>query len=669
MEDKEFKSVQLVLIGLGVVGQGVLEQLKVTLEEQFKNINLRIGLFAIIDQGVRNCKEKKALINQLFPDFKNVVWLNESNKSLDEVFKALVKKCQENTERIIVIECTGKDDIRPLYEYCFEKRIPVITATKALLVKNLDLIDKFATKHIALMFEACVGGGMPVIKLIKDNFSMDRISLVAGILNGTTNYILSSMMHRSQPFHDALEKARDRGLAEPKSEEYSFDEDADLNGRDIYFKITLLAHLVWNYKNLLNVANFKEQGLPISQVRQCDLRYAKEKLCKVIRFIGVLRQVTLADDQKTIDLYYTPALLPANHDFSKIEGESNALLISSDFTGSTLCIGPGAGAYPTANAILSDLAVLLREIETHTENLESCSGLIQKGSSEAILPRKFEEVVFSAYYVRFLVKNETGLVGKITKKFGENNIHIREVLQLDHTANEIDEMIWGDENKGESLWNYLPFVLTLERAKVKEVQKALQNIQEEMKDELVIKPVLIPFVEIPSVNGWQKRGNLDNLIDWSIKAANNLKGLKYSVDLFPERYIKEGDKSIEILEQEKIKISQEKVKVNRIFFFNKNVSVDDINKVVKIHSKGGVSVRYIKDNFGDLINKLKRPEDDLLTDFVIYPEQDLVIIELAQLIENKIISKGIGYQIYGREHLECYQQTFDKLWEIAQKNG
>ena len=178
--------------------------------------------------------------------------------------------------------------------------------------------------------------------------------------------------------------------------------------------------------------------------------------------------------EHSADVFYTPVLLPDGHELCQIDGENNALVVASDFTGTTLSVGPGAGPSPTANAIISDLLYLLREREAHPGATAFAAGAAQRHSDPSLKIRAFEDVWFNGYYLRFVVKDQAGLVGGIAELIGKSEIGIREILQLEHPVEEIRELLDCVATGASAVpaggeWKYLPFAVTVERASIKKI--------------------------------------------------------------------------------------------------------------------------------------------------------------------------------------------------------
>jgi homoserine dehydrogenase len=666
--------VHVILIGMGAIGKGVVRHLHAVKDEAASPFpkGTKVALHAVIDylKKEEDQQERRKFLAGYFP---------AAALSFDGVDAASMAKLERDFAEAraqgrttVVIECTGSSALAGLFDCCLANKVPIITPNKAFLAKNLHYLDAFMQAGVPLLFEAAVGGGMPTIKMLRDLFGSDRISLMAGILNGTTNYILSTM-EKGAGFANARKKACERHLAEPSTGRWEPKKDLDLNGSDTYSKISLLARLAWGCAAGNGAEEIASHGLPACFIRRADQRYAKEKLKSAIRFVGVARQVVNSQGRQSTDIFYCPVMLPVGHELCQIDGENNALLVASDFTGTTLSVGPGAGPSPTANAIVSDLLYLLRERAAHPESATLAAGAAQRSSDSALQMRSFEDVWFGGYYLRFVVKDQAGLVGGIAERLGKSEIGIREILQLEHPVEEIRELLECADPAASTVpagveWKYLPFAMTVERASIKNLLQAVKNIQEYLDREgaLGVEPVIIPLMEIPRVNGWHKRGDVDELEAWSKEAADHLRGDKLSVDLFPERYLDAShSRAQEILNAEERQIKAGKVSVKRIFLCDPHAIGATLKTVIQSHQSKGVEVRVLDINSAD--KYLRRVEDGLYVDFSVYAVQEIGIVELAvQDAAGRMISGDRGYQVYGSAELEGYIRTFSALWAFAE---
>jgi homoserine dehydrogenase len=665
--------VHVILVGMGAIGKGVVRHLHAVRDEAspFPK-GMKVTLSAVIDyvKQEEEREDRRSFLAEYFPS---------AELSFDGVDAASIVNLQKDFAAArangvipVVIECTGSLALAGLFDCCLANKVPIITPNKAFLAKNLPYLDAFMQAEVPLLMEAAVGGGMPTIKMLRDIFGSDRISLMAGILNGTTNYILSTM-EKGAGFANARLKACARHLAEPSRGKWEPEKDLDLNGSDTYSKTSLLARLAWGCSAISSNGEIESHGLPAYFIRRADLRYAKEKLKSAIRFVGVARQVINSAGEHSTDVFYCPVLLPEGHELCQIDGENNALVVASDFTGTTLSVGPGAGPSPTANAIISDLLYLLRERAAHPGATAFAAGAAQRHSDPALKMRPFEEVWFSGYYLRFVVKDQAGLVGGIAELIGKSEIGIREILQLEHPVEEIRELLDCVATGSSAVaaggeWRYLPFAVTVERASIKKIRQTVKTIKDYLEREgaLGAEPLIIPLMDIPRVNGWHKRGDLDELEAWSKEAAEHLLGEKLSVDLFPERYLDtKNSRALEILNTEEKQIREGKLSVRRIFLGAPSALGELLTRVIREHQSKGVEVRVLDINSAD--KYLRRIEDGLYVDFSLYAAQDLGIVELAvQENDGRMRSGDRGYQVYGSAELEGYSRIFAALWAFAE---
>ena len=279
-------SVEVILVGMGAIGKGVVRHLHAVRNEAspFPK-GMTVTLHSVIDylKNDEERTERRNFLSGYFPSagisFDGVD--AASLLDLQKVFAAARAKGAAT----VVIECTGSLALAGLFDCCLASKVPLITPNKAFLAKNLHYLDAFMQAEVPLLMEASVGGGMPTIKMMRDLFGSDRISLIAGILNGTTNYILSTM-EKGAGFANARLKACARHLAEPSRGKWEPEKDLDLNGSDTYSKTSLLARLAWGCPATSINGEIESHGLPAYFIRRADLRYAKEKLNSAIRFVG-----------------------------------------------------------------------------------------------------------------------------------------------------------------------------------------------------------------------------------------------------------------------------------------------------------------------------------------------------------------------------------------------
>lgn len=291
----------------------------------------------------------------------------------------------------------------------------VVTANKALIATYGNEIFKAARENnVTVGYEAAVAGGIPIIKVVREGLTANKINWLAGIINGTGNYILTEMQSKSRPFSDVLKEAQELGYAEA-------DPTYDVEGIDAAHKLTILSALAFGTP--LHLEKAYTEG--ISEITPEDLKYAGE-LGYRIKHLGIS-----SISEQGIDLRVHPTLIAKQALIAKVDGVMNAVLMHGDAVGSTLYYGAGAGAEPTASAVLADVIDIARRMECMQKGQEQipASGFQAEAIKETrILP--IEEII-CAYYLRILVQDKVGVIADITEILGENGISIDAMIQKD----------------------------------------------------------------------------------------------------------------------------------------------------------------------------------------------------------------------------------------------
>ncbi|MGD0884514.1 MAG: homoserine dehydrogenase [Thermodesulfovibrionales bacterium] len=339
----------------------------------------------------------------------------------------------------IVVELIG--GIRPAKDFILRAvrdRKHIVTANKALLATEGNEIFQEAEKFgVEVGFEASVAGGIPIIKVIREGLVANRILSVYGIINGTSNYILSRMTEEGIEFSHALKEAQKLGYAEA-------DPTFDVEGIDSAHKLTILASLAYNIP--LSYADVYKEG--ITGITPQDIAFASELGYK----IKLLTIAKAADGE--VELRVHPTMIPSDYLISKVDGVFNAIYVEGDAVGATLYYGRGAGDLPTGSAIVSDIVDIARNMRM---NATGRVPLI-KTSASAMKIRKMDEVR-SMYYFRFSAFDSPGVLSKISGILGDNNISIASVIQ-----------------KGRRVGGAVPLVVLTHQAKEKDVLRAITSI-------------------------------------------------------------------------------------------------------------------------------------------------------------------------------------------------
>lgn len=312
----------------------------------------------------------------------------------------------------IVVEAIGGNT--PAYELvmkAIENGKHVVTANKALIAEHGETIFKKAHEcNVLVAYEAAVAGGIPLIKSIREGLSVNRIEWLAGIINGTGNFILTEMRDKGRAFDDVLKEAQELGYAEA-------DPTFDVEGIDAAHKLTILASVAFGIP--LQFKSCYTEG--ISTITAQDVSYAQE-LGYVIKHLGITRKT-----DKGIELRVHPTLIPQKQLIGNVDGVLNAVLVKSDAVGASLYCGAGAGGEPTASAVIADIIDVARGIENPISTQVPSLGFhMDCLGSHPILPI---DLVHSAYYLRMHIKDTLGVMANITSHLAEAGINIDAVMQ------------------------------------------------------------------------------------------------------------------------------------------------------------------------------------------------------------------------------------------------
>ena len=293
----------------------------------------------------------------------------------------------------------------------------VVTANKAVMARYEGEIFAAANeKGVYVMLEAAVGGGIPVIQPLKESLGVNRIHTVIGIVNGTTNYILTRMQREGVDFADVLADAQELGYAEA-------DPTADVDGLDAADKLAILASLA--FAGRIKLDDVYCEG--IRQVSAADIAYA-ERLNFTIKLLAIAKRETedLNSNSDRLQLRVHPTLVPKNHPLASINDVYNAILIAGEPLGEVMFYGPGAGAGPTASAVVSDIISIAAILKTETEPIPH--PLLSCTHQHFCEIAPMSELV-TRFYVRFLTKDTPGVIGKLGTCFGNNNVSLESVVQ------------------------------------------------------------------------------------------------------------------------------------------------------------------------------------------------------------------------------------------------
>jgi homoserine dehydrogenase len=339
---------------------------------------------------------------------------SRASTSPREVMTTDPRKVLEDPQVELVVELMGGiEPAASIIEESLRTGRSVITANKALLAKRgAVLLDLASENSVDLAFEAAVGGGIPIIRTLRDAFASDKVIEIAGILNGTSNYILTEMVERGQTFDAALAGAQEKGYAEA-------DPTLDVGGFDAAQKLLVLAALAFGAR--ADEADMSIEG--ISAIEASDIRFAD-------RFGFVLKHLVIGRDRgASVELRAHPALLPKSSVLANVSGALNAIKLEGKALGPCLLSGRGAGAMPTAVSVVADVLDVARSI------VAGVPGLSTRGRTSLRRPILPMSEVRTRYYLRFSVTDKPGAMGKLAGALGEAGVSIEQIVQTpDHSV-------------------------------------------------------------------------------------------------------------------------------------------------------------------------------------------------------------------------------------------
>ena len=384
------KTLNIAVIGLGNVGGYLLNELNKKKKEIEIKTSKKINVVAISARNIN--KKRKFKIN------KKIFYKNP--------FKILKEKKID-----ILFELIGLSDgvSKKIVEQAIKKKIHVITANKALIAKHGEFLSSLAEKNkVNLEFEASVAGGIPILRTIKEGLATNKINKVVGILNGTSNYILSEMQETNNSFKDVLKKAQKLGFAETNPK-------FDLNGQDVLSKIKILSSLSFNKK----ISKTKSLMKGIEDIELKDIKMANS-LGMRIKLLGITEII----DNKLFERVH-PCLVNKESYIANINGVMNAVILNGSPVGESVLQGEGAGPGPTSSALMSDLLSILRG------NIKYPFGVSH--NKRKIIKNYDLNKYSNSLYLRFEVRDKPGVLSQITKVLARFNISIDRLIQIpDH---------------------------------------------------------------------------------------------------------------------------------------------------------------------------------------------------------------------------------------------
>jgi homoserine dehydrogenase len=392
------KPINVGLLGIGTVGGGTWEVLNRNADEIQRRAGRAIRIAVVADKALERAKALVAGRAAVTDDAFSVVRGNEV-----EIVVELIGGYTVAKDLVLEAIAHGKH---------------VVTANKALLAAHGNEIFAAAQKKgVMVAFEGSVGGGIPIIKALREGLAANRIEWIAGIINGTSNFILSEMRDKGLPFAEALKDAQRRGYAEA-------DPTFDIEGVDAAHKLTILSALAFGIP--MQFKSVYTEG--ISKLTKADIGYAEE-LGYRIKLLGITRRA-----RNGIELRVHPTLVPARRLIANVEGVMNAILVKGDAVGATLYYGAGAGAQPTASAVVADLVDVTRLITADPEHrVPHLAFQPDRLSADPVLPIGEVE---TSYYLRMRVLDKPGVLADITRILADRDISIDAMIQKEPSEGE-----------------------------------------------------------------------------------------------------------------------------------------------------------------------------------------------------------------------------------------
>lgn len=392
------KKVRVGLMGLGTVGTGVIRLVDGHQDDLLHQTGMGIEIVRILVQNPN--KERAISVNS------DIITSDPYNLLHDPEID------------VIVEVMGGVETTREYILEALEHGKHVVTANKDLMaLHGGEILKKAAEKGCDVFYEASVAGGIPIIRALVEGFSSDRITKMMGIVNGTTNYILSKMSQEGLTYNDVLKEAQALGYAEA-------DPASDVGGLDAARKMSILSTLGFHVG--MNLEDVSCQG--ITEVTSEDIEYGK-KLGYVMKLIGIAKQ-----DDELIEVSVQPTLIKKSHPLASVNGVYNAVYVHGEAVGETMFYGPGAGELPTATAVVSDLVTVVKNMKLGVNGRGMVAPYRQK-------KLKNDKEIWAKYFVRFIVSDKIGVLSHITKLMADQNVSLEQIIQQPYQNTNKAELI------------------------------------------------------------------------------------------------------------------------------------------------------------------------------------------------------------------------------------
>ena len=445
------KPFKVALVGIGTVGSGVFKVLQRNQAEIKARTGRGIEITVVADRNVNHARS-------IVGDGAEVV---------DDAFAAVARPDVD-----VVVELIGGYTVaKDLVLKAIENGKHVVTANKALLaVHGTEIFEAAQQKGVMVAFEAAVAGGIPIIKALREGLTANRIQWLAGIINGTTNFILSEMRDKGLDFDVVLKEAQRLGYAEA-------DPTFDIEGVDAAHKATIMSAIAFGIPVQFDKAYMEG----ITQLASTDIKYA-EQLGYRIKLLGIAKRREEPGSPQGVELRVHPTLVPSKRLIANVEGAMNAVVVHGDAVGTTLYYGKGAGSEPTASAVIADLVDVTRLATSDPQHrVPHLAFQPDARQNMGVLPM---DEVLTSYYLRLRVKDEAGVLSQVTRILADAHISINAVLQR-----EADDVAGTDAGAGEPTPDQTDLVILTHEAREGAMNTALAQLQ-------ALPSVLAPIVRI-----------------------------------------------------------------------------------------------------------------------------------------------------------------------------
>ncbi|CAM3910842.1 homoserine dehydrogenase [Mesobacillus thioparans] len=430
------QAISVGLLGLGTVGSGVVRIIENHQDKLMHQVGCPVKVKKILVQDVEKERSVKVDASLLTMDPADIL---------------------DDPEIEVVIEVMGGiENTREHMLQALKNKKNVVTANKDLMaVHGSELLTAASENDCDLFFEASVAGGIPILRSLVDGLASDRITKMMGIVNGTTNYILTKMSQEGLPYDSVLKEAQELGYAEANPA-------SDVEGLDAARKMAILSTLGFSMK--IDLDDVKVKG--ITSVTEEDLQYARQ-LGYTMKLLGI----AIREGDK-VEVCVEPALLPSSHPLSSVNNEYNAVYVYGEAVGETMFYGPGAGSLPTATAVVSDLVGVIKNMRLGVNGRSMVTPQYEK-------QLKDDGEVSSKHFLRLHVHDEVGVFSEVTSLFADHNVSFEKILQMPLKEKELAEI-----------------VVVTHRASLKDYQ----NILMELRDLRVVKEIKSSYRVEGSVN-------------------------------------------------------------------------------------------------------------------------------------------------------------------------